>query len=414
MGNNLPALSSPEFVVVGAGLAGLTAAKVLSQSGREVLLLEKSDGVGGRVRTDQYKDFLLDRGFQVLLTAYPELPKHLNLSLLRLHSFESGATIFSDGHFSKVGDPFRNVSSIMSTAFTKTIGIQDKIKLLKLRNSLIGRKKIYLQQKDDKRILETFEELGFTSKAIISFFKPLVGGIQLDPSLSGSTRLCFLVLKMLFIGDAAIPSRGMGAISEQLSKQINESSIRLTSSVDKVEGKKVILESGESFLPSNLIIATEGPATAKLLGQESPLSRSVSCIYFSASQAPSSSKAILLNGEKNGPALNVAIMSNISPSYSKNGKALIAVAIPNTIKPDSMENVLIQMRKWFGDSVDSWEHIKTYSIEHGQPDLRPGDPFRKSIKNSEGVYICGDHRDTPSIQGALVSGRRTAEICLKN
>ena len=410
----MPALSSPEFVVVGAGLAGLTAAKVLSQSGREVLLLEKSDGVGGRVRTDQYKDFLLDRGFQVLLTAYPELPKHLNLSLLRLHSFESGATIFSDGHFSKVGDPFRNVSSIMSTAFTKTIGMQDKIKLLKLRNSLIGRKKIYFQQKDDKRILETFEELGFTSKAINSFFKPLVGGIQLDPSLSGSTRLCFLVLKMLFIGDAAIPSRGMGAISEQLSKQINESSIRLTSSVDKVEGKKVILESGESFLPSNLIIATEGPATAKLLGQESPLSRSVSCIYFSASQAPSSSKAILLNGEKNGPALNVAIMSNISPSYSKNGKALIAVAIPNTIKPDSMENVLIQMRKWFGDSVDSWEHIKTYSIEHGQPDLRPGDPFRKSIKNSEGVYICGDHRDTPSIQGALVSGRRTAEICLKN
>ena len=410
----MPALSSPEFLVVGAGLAGLTAAKVLSQSGREVLLLEKSDGVGGRVRTDQYKDFLLDRGFQVLLTAYPELPKHLNLSLLRLHSFESGATIFSDGHFSKVGDPFRNVSSIMSTAFTKTIGMQDKIKLLKLRNSLIGRKKIYFQQKDDKRILETFEELGFTSKAINSFFKPLVGGIQLDPSLSGSTRLCFLVLKMLFIGDAAIPSRGMGAISEQLSKQINESSIRLTSSVDKVEGKKVILESGESFLPSNLIIATEGPATAKLLGQESPLSRSVSCIYFSAPQAPSSSKAILLNGEKNGPALNVAIMSNISPSYSKNGKALIAVAIPDTIKPDSMENVLIQMRKWFGDSVDSWEHIKTYSIEHGQPDLRPGDPFRKSIKNSEGVYICGDHRDTPSIQGALVSGRRAAEICLKN
>ena len=410
----MPALSSPEFLVVGAGLAGLTAAKVLSQSGREVLLLEKSDGVGGRVRTDQYKDFLLDRGFQVLLTAYPELPKHLNLSLLRLHSFESGATIFSDGHFSKVGDPFRNVSSIMSTAFTKTIGMQDKIKLLKLRNSLIGRKKIYFQQKDDKRILETFEELGFTSKAINSFFKPLVGGIQLDPSLSGSTRLCFLVLKMLFIGDAAIPSRGMGAISEQLSKQINESSIRLTSTVDKVEGKKVILESGESFLPSNLIIATEGPATAKLLGQESPLSRSVSCIYFSAPQAPSSSKAILLNGEKNGPALNVAIMSNISPSYSKNGKALIAVAIPDTIKPDSMENVLIQMRKWFGDSVDSWEHIKTYSIEHGQPDLRPGDPFRKSIKNSEGVYICGDHRDTPSIQGALVSGRRAAEICLKD
>ena len=410
----MPDLSSPEVVIVGAGIAGLTAAKILSQSGREVLLLEKSDEVGGRVRTDQYKDFILDRGFQVLLTAYPELPAHLDLSLLELNSFESGATIFSNGHFSKVGDPFRNISSIMSTALTNTIGIQDKIKLLKLRNSLIGRKKIPLKQEDDKKILETFEELGFTSKAINSFFKPLIGGIQLDPTLSGSTRLCFLILKMLFIGEATVPTRGMGAISQQLSNQINESSIRLNCNVEKVEGKKVLLESGESFLPLNLIIATEGPATAKLLGQKSPLSRSVSCIYFSAPEAPSSSKAILLNGEKNGPVLNAAIMTNISPSYSKSDKALIAAVIPEVIKPDSIQNVLIQMQKWFGENVNSWEHIKTYSIEHGQPDLRPGDPFRKTIKISEGVYVCGDHRDTPSIQGALVSGRRAATICLEN
>ena len=106
--------------------------------------------MGCRVRTDQYKDFLLDRGFQVLLTAYPELPEHFDLSLLELKPFESGATIFSNDRFSKVGDPFRNISSIVSTALTKTIGIQDKIKLLKLRNSLIGRKKIPLKQKDDK------------------------------------------------------------------------------------------------------------------------------------------------------------------------------------------------------------------------------------------------------------------------
>jgi phytoene dehydrogenase-like protein len=407
-------LSSPEVVIIGAGVAGLTAAKILSQSGKEVLLLEKSDGVGGRVRTDEQKDFLLDRGFQVLLTAYPELPEHLDLSLLELQPFESGATIFSDGHFSKVGDPFRNISSIMSTAFTKTIGMQDKIKLLKLRNSLIGREKIYIKQEDDKKILETFEELGFTPKAINSFFKPLVGGIQLDPSLSGSTRLCFLILKMLFLGEAAVPAQGMGAISEQLLKQVNKSSVLLNSNVEKVENKKVILESGESFLPSNLIIATEGPATAKLLGHKSPLSRSVSCIYFSAPEAPSASKAILLNGEKNGPALNVAIMTNVSPSYSKTGEALIAAAIPKTVQPESTENVLLQMKKWFGDNVDSWKHIKTYSIEHGQPDLKPGDPFRKNIKIAERVYICGDHRDTPSIQGALVSGRRAATICLGN
>ena len=131
-------LSSPEVVVVGAGIAGLTAAKILSQKGKEVLLIEKSDAVGGRVRTDHHQGFLLDRGFQVLLTAYPELAEHLDIESLGLKQFDSGAVIFKNGRFSKIGDPFQNPSSVFSTAFTTCLSIQDKLRLLKLRRELVA------------------------------------------------------------------------------------------------------------------------------------------------------------------------------------------------------------------------------------------------------------------------------------
>jgi len=405
-------LSSPEVVIVGAGIAGLTAGKILSQKGKEVLLIEKSDQVGGRVRTDHHEGFLLDHGFQVLLTSYPELTEHVNIESLDLKKFDSGAVIFKNGRFSKIGDPFQNPSSVFSTTFTKCLNTQDKLRLLKLRKELIKNNHPSMERTDDEKISTNLIRLGFSQKAINGFFKPLLGGIQLDPDLKGSARLGLLVLRMLFIGKAAVPKNGMGSISQQLLHQIGEQNIILKSPVERLEGKKVILESGDSFLPSKLIIATEAPVAAKLTAFESPSSRSVSCVYFASPEAPTKSKAILLNGTDDGPGLNVAIMTNISPSYSSNNEALIAVVVPDKNTSELVEPVLEQMKSWFGNTVNSWRHLRTYSIEHGQPDLQPRDPFRRKIKISDGIFLCGDHRDTPSIQGALVSGRRTAEMCL--
>ena len=409
----MTALSSPEFVVVGAGIAGLTTAKILSENNKEVLLIEKSDSAGGRVQTDKYEGFLLDHGFQVLLTAYPEVHNQLDLSSLNLKPFEPGATIFKNGTFSKIGDPFRNFSSIAPTTFTRAINFHDKMKLLQLRYELIKEKNLQINKTDDEKIIETLKKFGFSTNAIDSFFKPLIGGIQLDPELNGSARLSLLILKMLFLGDAAVPERGMGSISEQLLEKVGENNILFNAQVEKIEGKKIFISEGKSFSPSNLIIATESPAAAKLFGNEIAPSKSVSCVYFSAPEAPTKSKAILLNGENKGLGLNVAVMTNISSSYSSTCEALIAVAIPGQLVSDSIQPVITQMKNWFGDIVDDWKHLKTFSIEHGQPALRPGDSFRKKIKVNDGIFMCGDHRDTPSIQGAMVSGRRTAELCLR-
>ena len=376
-------------MVVGAGIAGLTAAKILSENNKEVLLVEKSNSAGGRVKTDKYEGFLLDHGFQVLLTAYPEVHNHLDLSSLDLKPFEPGATIFKNGTFSKICDPFRNFSSIASTMFTKAITFHDKIKMLQLRHKLIKGGSFCSNRNDDQRIIETLDRFGFSAKAIESFFKPLIGGIQLDPELNGSARLSLLILKMLFLGDAAVPERGMGSISQQLLRKVGENNVLLNAPVKKIEGKKIFTSEGGSFSPSNLIIATESPAAAKLFGNEIPPSKSVSCVYFSAPEAPTRSRAILLNGENRGPGLNVAIMTNVSSSYSSTNDALIAVAIPGRLVCDSTEPVVKQMKKWFGDMVDDWKHLKTFSIEHGQPALRPKDSFRKEIKISDG-FSCAE------------------------
>ena len=405
--------SSPEVVIIGAGIAGLTAAKIISKAGKEVLLIESSDKAGGRVRTDKHEGFLLDRGFQVLLTAYPELTRHLDIESLDLKTFEAGATIVKNGHLSRIGDPFRKPSSIAVTALNRNLTVKDKLALLKLRISLTNDRNNFLKGPDDEIVSELFERLNFSKNAINSFLKPLIGGIQLDPEIKGSARLCLLVLKMLFTGTAAVPARGMGSISNQLIEGIERKNILYDSPVSKIEGRIVKLSSGESLSPSTVIVATESPAASELLSCETSSSRSVSCVYFAAREAPTSSKSILLNGGGCGPALDVAIMTNVAPSYSSTNKALIAAAVPGEKKLDDIGPVINQMKRWFGETVNDWQHLRTYSIAHGQPDLKAGDSFRKEIKIREGVFMCGDHRDTPSIQGALVSGRRTAELYLK-
>ena len=105
-----------DVVIVGAGLAGLVAARTLGLNGIDSVILESSDGVGGRVRSDIVDGFVLDRGFQVLLTGYPEIHRHLDIDALNLRAFEPGALVWREGKGTVVGDPFRRPRTLVSTA----------------------------------------------------------------------------------------------------------------------------------------------------------------------------------------------------------------------------------------------------------------------------------------------------------
>lgn len=400
-----------DVVVIGAGLAGLAAAGVLQRAGRSVSLLEAADGVGGRVRTDRVDGFLLDRGFQVLLTAYPEAQQQLDLAALDLQTFDPGAQVWIGSRMHTVGDPFRAPSSLLSTALAPIGSVADKWRIAALRRQLRKVPPVELLRRPDRSTIEVLRERSFSDAAIDRFFRPLFGGIQLDAGLTTSSRMFDVIFRMLADGSSAVPAAGMGAIPAQLADRLAPGTIRLGTTVQSVDGTSVRTAGGGLVSARAVVVATDGPTASTLIGLPAVASRSVACVYFAASTAPTSKRSVILDGARSGPVLNVAVMSNVARSYAPAGQHLVAAAVPGEAATDvGLEAAARrQLRSWWGEQVDGWRHLRTYRIAHGQPDQSPPFHPKQRVSLGSGLFVCGDHRDTGSIQGALYSGRRCGE-----
>ena len=404
-----PVPQRAEVVVIGAGLAGLAAARVLTDADRDVVVVEASDDVGGRVRTDEVEGFLVDRGFQVLLTAYPELDRQLDTDALRLRSFEPGALVRIDDRFHAVGDPFRQPGRLLSTAVAPVGTPLDKLRLLSLRRRLQATTVPQLLRGRDVDTADALRQDRFSPAMVERFFRPLVGGIQLDPDLSASRRMFDTIFRTLSDGDAAVPAAGMGAIPRQMATRLPSGTVHLECPASHVQPGQVTLEGGRVVSADRIVVATEGPAAATLLDLPAVGSRPATCVWFAAERPPTDSRLIVLDGTGTGPALNVAVMSNVAPEYAPEGSALIAAACPGATDPDAEAAVRRQLSGWWGPQVEHWNHLRTHVIPHGQPDQRPPFSPKQRIALGDGLFVCGDHRDTASIQGALFSGRRCGE-----
>ena len=404
-----------DVCIVGAGLAGLACARYLTRSGIETRVLEASDGVGGRVRTDVVDGFRLDRGFQVLLTQYPEPHHQLQMDKLELCRFEPGALVRVGGQFYRVSDPLRRPRTIWDTVRAPIGTLADKARLGALILDVRRATSRELLRRPDRSTIAELRARGFSTKMIDAFWRPLFAGIQLDPELEVSSRRFTLILAMLAEGDAAVPARGMGAIPEQLAAELPDGSITLRAPVEEITADGVALADGRRIDARAVIVATPVPVAAELLGFADPGSRPVSNVQFGADTAPIPDRLVVLNGERRGPASNLAVMSNVAATYAPPGRALISVEVPGPLVPDDSEllaAVRAQLRDWFGVAVDRWDHLRTLRIPHGHPDQRPGFSPKQPIRLDEGRYVCGDHRDTASIQGAMYSGRRAASVVL--
>jgi phytoene dehydrogenase-like protein len=396
-------------VVVGAGLAGLAAARVVHEAGATVRVLEASDGVGGRVRTDVVDGCRLDRGFQVVLTDYPELERQLDTTKLALRSFDPGALIRVAGRFHRLADPLRMPAAILASARAPVGSVTDKLRLGVLLQRLRRSDAVSLLHGEDISTSAALQREGFSEAMRERFFRPLLGGIQLDPDLTSSRRMSDIVLRCLAVGDAAVPARGMQSIPDQLAARLPSGVVELNDAVVEVRPGYVRTNRGRELQADRVVVATEGPAASKLLDLSHVASRPVSCAWFSAARPPVRDKLIILDGERSGPALNVAVMTNVAAEYSINGRAVIAAACPGPHGPGLATAVREQLRTWWGPAVDEWQHLRTDVIAHGQPEQRPPFSAKKAISLGDGLFVCGDHRDTPSIQGALFSGRRCGE-----
>ena len=407
MSSQLPATC--DVVIVGAGLAGLSASRFLTAAGFDVHVLEASDDVGGRVRTDHVDGFTLDRGFQILLTAYPELKKQFDVDALNLQPFDPGALVWINGKGKVFSDPLRRPQSFVATAVAPIGSVIDKIRLALLRLSVTRGNGASLLSGADMTTAKMLNSRGFSKKMVQRFFTPLVGGIQLDPQLTASRRMFDVVFRTLNQGDAVVPAAGMSAISKQLASHTPIDKIHLNARVTNVTPQSVTTESGHNISARAVIVAVEGPAASTLTGIPPVQSRSVGCVYFAAKSSPTDKKLIILDGTGKGPVLNIAVMSNIAASYAPEGQHLIAAALPGYVGDDVEDVARQQLQTMFGPEVASWRHLRTYRIAHGQPDQSPPFNPKKKQKLDNGIFVCGDHRDTASTQGALFSGRRCAD-----
>lgn len=406
--------SQCDVVIVGAGLAGLSAAREIQRHGLSVIVLESSDAVGGRVRTDIVDGFQLDRGFQVMLTAYPELQSQVDMRALDLRPFDPGALVWRNGKGHAVSDPFRKPQTLATTALAPIGSVLDKARIVLLRTRVMRRKPAALLGGQDVSTDVALRAFGFSTKIINRFFRPLFGGIQLDPHLATSRRMFDVIFRSLSEGQSVLPSRGMHALPLQMASRLSEGTVHLNSSVTSVDGTKVTLASGENISARAVVVATDGPTASSLLGIPIVESRKVGCVYFSADTPPTKEKYVVLDGTGNGPVLNVAVISNVAPSYAPADKHLIVAALPGVTDGDLEALSRKQLRSWWGPQVDDWKHLRTYVINHGGPVQKPPFSPKQRVNLGNGLFVCGDHRDTGSIQGAMFSGRRCGEAVVQS
>ena len=409
---------SAEVVIVGGGLAGLTCAHFFASAGISFRLLEANESTGGRVRTDEVDGFLLDRGFQVFLTAYPEARQVLDYSALELSAFEPGALVRFNGAFRRFSDPWRRPSCLLATALSPVATLSDKLRVASFRSHTSRDRLEDLYARENQTTMNLLRRRGFSEVVIKRFFRPFLGGVFLDQQLVTSSRMCEFVFRMFSQGDAALPSTGMQRIPQQLESSLPQGSVLTNSAVDSIENNEVVLSTGERLSGRAIVVATEEPVAWKLLGLSKPANaRRVKTLYFSSPKPPIEEPILVLDGEGKGPVNNLCVPSQIADGYAPRGQSLISLTVlkESTDRDSLLKEVLVQMHEWFGTQVDSWRHLRTYEIEYALPvmDSSSQEPLIKSAIIADGIFICGDHCDTASINGAMASGRRAAEAVVE-
>ena len=410
--------SEKKVLIVGGGLAGLACALRLQAAGARPLIFERSDGVGGRVRTDQLDGFLLDRGFQVFLDAYPEAGDLLDKESLDLRAFRPGALIYRTSGKVRMMDVFREPRHLIESALAPIGSFADKLRVARLRWRLMRLTTKEIAGHEDITTESYLRRAGFSPPMIDGFFRSFYGGIFLERELQTSSRMFEFTFKMFSQGSATLPSRGVGEIPRQLASRLPPGTIRLGAQVTRIQPGSITLESGEQFRGDAVVVATDATTAAGLVsagGIDGPVWRSVTCLYFAAARSPLCESIIALNGTGCGLVNNVCVPSDLAPAYAPPGRALVSVSVLGTVDSADLESrVLAELEAWFGGAVREWRHLRTYRIERALPRQEPGNGFTgPGFRQAAGVYVCGDHLWSASIEGAIISGLRTADAILK-
>ena len=405
--NGTPSDNKP-VLIVGAGMAGLACAVTLHRSGVPFLLFDRDEKVGGRVQTDEIDGYRLDRGFQVLLTAYPEAKHFLDYEKLELRKCYPGSRVWYKDKFHQVSDPFRHPLGGVCSVFNPIGSLGDKVKVGMLRLGLLSTRSM----EDTLSTRGALAELGYSQAMLDRFWKPFMRGVFLENELSTSVRKFEETFSLFAKGDTVLPRLGIGEIPKQMAKQLPDDSIFLKQEVKKIGESSLVTTDGKEWSGRAVVLATEELVANRLLGIDGPIREwnAVDCLYFSLpkTELPTISPILHLDGSGRGPINNLTFLSTLS-DCAPSGRALASASVIGK-KEMGIEQVVElanqQLRTWFGESVKKWDFLRAYRISHAVPNCEVV-PDLETKKN--GVYRCGDYLGLPSIDSAMRNGRLVAE-----
>lgn len=395
-----------EVVVVGAGLAGLRAAVSLERSGYDVVVLEASDAVGGRVRTDLIDGFRVDRGFQLLNPAYAELRRCADVSALRIQQVGRGVAVRNSGGLHQVADPsrfpLRGLRQLRGPYLTprqaRTLGAW-------LAAGFAPPSK----QEPDRSLGRSLDEAGLRGPLRTEILEPFLAGVLADASGDSSAEFARRMLHWMALATPGLPAQGMAALPAQLADRLQRP-IEFGVQVQQVTGgdrRAAVRTAAGHWRANAVIVATDAAAAAQLLGLEARPTRGLATWWFATETAPSPLPVLHLDADRAGPVVNTAVVSNAAPSYAPIGRHLVQASALLAGGTPTEDEVRRHAGAIYGVDASGWEVIAQHAIPHALPVMRPGSG-PADVALGEGLFVAGDHRQEASIQGALVSGRRAA------
>ncbi|AQU65988.1 NAD(P)/FAD-dependent oxidoreductase [Streptomyces niveus] len=404
---------APEILVVGAGLSGLACAHDLLSAGLDVGVLEASDGVGGRMRSDRVDGHVIDRGFQVFNTSYPQAKRRLALRDLRLRPFTPGVLVHTDRGRFHLADPTRAPRTVKDLLGAGPAGPRDLLAL----GVLSGRDMLGpvgpLKRAEDHTTRTALAAAGISEEFTELFFRPFLSGVFLEEDLETSSRVFHLVWRSMLRGTLCLPSDGIGEVPRQLADALPTGTVRFGSPVDRLTDDGVLLADGTETAADVVVVATgPGPASRLLPDLDMPPYRVVTTYFHTAPKPPLTEPTLLTDTRLR--FLNSCVLSEVVPGYAPAGSSLVAASVLGEDTEGRERALRDALSEAYGTDTAGWDLLTVRTVHEALPAMPPPQPLTRTSRAGTGRYVCGDHRTTGSVQGALSSGSRAAREILRD